>query len=397
MKWHELFFALTILLVVASQVGFAQTETVLYTFTGPDGANPGFANLAIDTKGNLYGTTLEGGAHGYGTVFQVPASGGERLLYSFTGKSDGGDPEAGVLISNGALYGTTRFGGTQSGKCGTHGGCGTIFKVTGVGKESVVYAFVGPNGDGAQPYGALIQDHAGNIYGTTSYGGDQNLGTIFELMRSGKESVLHSFGRSPDGSFPTGVLVGSPNGVIYGTTNSGGVSCAIQGCGTAFELQSGGESVIHLFGQLSTDGVYPWGGLIADSDGNLYGTASAGGKYGYGNVFKLAAGAAWEETDLYDFTGLSDGASPSGTLLRDSHGNLYGTTPGGGAYTCGTVFRLTPDGKETVLYSFKGLSDGDQPSSGVVADKQGNLYGTTTYGGSANYTQGLGVVFKITP
>jgi uncharacterized repeat protein (TIGR03803 family) len=143
--------------------------------------------------------------------------------------------------------------------------------------------------------------------------------------------------------------------------------------------------------------VYPWGGLIADSDGNLYGTASAGGKYGYGNVFKLAAGAAWEETDLYDFTGLSDGASPSGTLLRDSHGNLYGTTPGGGAYTCGTVFRLTPDGKETVLYSFKGLSDGDQPSSGVVADKQGNLYGTTTYGGSANYTQGLGVVFKITP
>src|SRR5262249_45716791 len=211
-----------------------------------------------------------------------------NLLYSFTGKTDGGNPQAGLVYSHGALYGTTQYGGLKAGDC--HLGCGTIFKVSGVGRESVVYAFVGPSGDGAFPYGSLTTDATGKFYGTTAYGGDLNAGTIFELSPSGSEQVLYSFANSPDGSLPSGPLVRDSAGNIFGTTNSGGVSCAIQGCGTAFELASTGESVLHQFGSSSNDGVYPWSGLIADSKGNLYGTA-AGGKYFSGIVFKLSQSA----------------------------------------------------------------------------------------------------------
>ncbi len=394
-------FSILVLLVVVPSAGFAQTETVLHAFSGTDGANPKFANLLIDTKGNLYGTTPSGGAHGYGAVYRIPAGGGENLLYSFTGKSDGGYPQGGVVYSHGALYGTTQYGGSTSGECKS--GCGTVFKITGYGKESVVHAFAGPSGDGALPYGDLVTDAAGNLYGTTSYGGNLNVGAIFEVTASGWESILYSFANPPDGAFPTGQLVRDSAGNIYGTTNSGGASCVLQGCGTVFELASTGESVLHEFGNSTNDGNFPWAGLVGDSKGNLYGTAS-GGQYFSGIVFKLSRSTgAWKETILYQFTGLADGASPNGGLLLDSSGNLYGTTTGGGAFNAGTVFRISPTGQESVLYSFTGGTDGQGPVGSLVADKQGNLYGTTSAGGNMNskctggFGPGCGVVFKLTP
>jgi uncharacterized repeat protein (TIGR03803 family) len=394
--------AITILMIAISQTGFAQTESVLYTFTGPgpgpDAAFPSYGSLAIDSHGNLYGTTVQGGTFGYGTVFEIPAGGGEHLLYSFTGKADGLAPQA-VILSDGTLYGTTKYGGTLTPACG--GGCGTVFKLTGIGKETVIHAFAGPTSDGAYPFGGVIRDEAGNLYGTTSEGGLHNrFGTVFELTLSGSEH-LYSFKHSPDGDSPWGQLFRDSSGNLYGTTYYGGKNgCGnVTGtCGGVFEISSAGESMIYSFGDSSTDGAYPEGGLIGDATGNLYGTASAGGEYGYGTVFKLSkATGTWEETILYNFTGLADGAYPAGSLIRDSHGNLYGTTPGGGSYGAGTVFRLTPAGQETVLYSFTGYADGFQPSAGVVADKQGHLYGTTAYGGDASCNGGCGVVFKLTP
>jgi len=401
-----LFFVL-ILLTAISQAGFAQTETVLYTFNGPDGASPGIATLAIDPKGNLYGTTLEGGAFRYGTVFAIPPAGGEQLLYSFTGAADGATPYGGVIFSNGTLYGTTEYGGKMGPNCQI--GCGTVFKITGVGAETVLYSFNGPASDGASPFGGVIRDQAGNLYGTTSVGGLGNFGTVFELTTSGKE-LLYSFKRAPDGAFPWGRLFRDSNGNLYGTTEYGGANrCSnpVGSCGTIFEITSAGESTLYSFGNSITDGVYPQDGLIGDvSSGSLYGTASAGGQYGYGTVFKLSkATGIWKETILYNFTGGTDGAYPTGGLIRDSRGNLYGTTPGGGAYTAGTVFRVSPTGRETVLYSFCALEnciDGAFPAAGLVSDNQGNLYGTTSGGGNTGsscqvYAYGCGVVFKLTP
>ena len=400
-KRSALLFSILSLLVVVPSVGFAQTETVLYTFAGmPDGAWPSTAGpLAIDSAGNLYGTTMIGGTVGYGSVFEVPAGGGERLLYSFAGKSDGSSPVGGVILSGGALYGTTEYGGEFSSKC--KAGCGTVFKVSGTGAYTVAHSFTGPTSDGAYPFGGVISDAAGNLYGTTTKGGIyKSYGTVFELTVSGSER-LYSLKHSPDGEFPWGSLSRDSSGNLYGTTEYGGANnCpnATGTCGAAFEVSATGESIIYSFGNSSTDGVYPESGLVGDDRGNFYGTTAAGGKYGYGTVFKLSkTTGTWKETILYNFTGLADGAYPSGRLIIDAQGNLYGTTPGGGAYTCGTVFRVAPNGEESVLYSFTGLADGDGPAAGLVADKQGNLYGTTTYGGSASYSQGWGVVFKITP
>jgi|SRR5579872_3454885 len=402
-RFGLLFFGL-ILLAFISQ-GFAQTETVLYTFNGPDGATPSIAHLAIDPNGNLYGTTLQGGAFRYGTVFAIPPTGGEKLLYSFTGAGDGATPNGGVIFSGGALYGTTEYGGKMGPNCLI--GCGTVFKVTGVGKETVLYSFNGPTSDGASPFAGVIRDQGGNLYGTTSTGGLKGFGTVFELTTSGKE-LLYSFKHAPDGDFPWGPLFRDPSGNLYGTTEYGGANlCSgeVGSCGAVFEITSAGESIIYSFGS-SITGAFPQDGLIGDANGNLYGTASAGGKYGYGTVFKLSkATGTWKEMILYSFTGVTDGAYPTGGLIRDARGNLYGTTPGGGAFTAGTIFRISPAGEETVLYSFCALqncADGAFPAAGLVSDKQGNLYGTTSGGGNTDsscqgYADGCGVVFKLTP
>jgi len=277
------------------KVDTSGTESVLYNFVGPpDGADPE-AGLIRDAMGNLYGTTAGGGAAGYGTVFKIDASGTETVLYSFTGPPDGAYPYAGLAMdASGNLYGTTREGGT--GQCTQPGngvGCGTIFKLDTTGTESVLYSFAGPP-DGGNPYAGLIMDAKGNLYGATSEGGSGQCkqsgnvvgcGTIFKLDTTGTESVLYSFSGAPDGAYPYAGLVMDAKGNLYGTTEGGGSSGG--GYGTAFKVNKvGEETVLHTFTGRS-DGASPFGGLIRDAKGNLYGTAAYQGAHGRGVVFKI--------------------------------------------------------------------------------------------------------------
>jgi len=319
-------------------------KTVLHSFAGypTDGAYP-VAVLLRDASGNLYGTTSGGGAggnEGFGTVFKIDVTGTETVPYSFTGGSDGRFPLAGLVMdAKGSLYGTTVAGGTLT--CNSGVGCGVIFKLDTTGKETVLYSFSGP--DGAFPYAALVRDDAGNLYGTTEEGGT-GYGTVFELSKSGKETVLHSFA-GPDGAYPAASLVRDDQGNFYGTTEFGGTGCGSGGCGTVFKLgKTGKETVLHSFAV--SDGAYPEAGLVRDNAGNLYGTTPQDGPSGVGTVFKLTA--TGKETILHAFTGGMDGADPAfTTLVRSGDGNLYGTTFYGGGtgchgFGCGTVFTLHP-------------------------------------------------------
>lgn len=259
----------------------------------------------------------------------------------------------------------------------------------------VIYTFHGAS-DGSDSFSPLIKDSAGNLYGTTSGGGANNAGTIFELTPGGTEITLHAFTGS-DGKWPLNGLVMDKSENLFGMTWKGGSS----GDGTIFELAANGtETVLHNFSN-GADGGFPFDGVIEDSAGNLYGTASsANGNNSSGVVFKYAAGGTYSV--LYTFTDGADGGEPSGDLLRDSSGNLYGTTFAGGinncpGYTgCGVVFKLDTSGNETVLYTFGGGSDGGNPAAGLMADGAGNLYGTTQYGGTGcSQNPGCGTVFKI--
>jgi uncharacterized repeat protein (TIGR03803 family) len=300
---------------------------VLYSFTGGDGSHPRAALIA-DAAGNLYGTTIRGGANDAGTLFQLTPSGTLNVLYSFSGGSDGALPFAGLIAdAAGNLYGTTNGGGA--------GGQGTVFELDPSGTLTVLYSFTG--GNDASPWAGLIADAAGNLYGTTE-GGD-GPGEVFQLTPSGTLNVLHDFtGR--DGAVPHGVLIADSAGNLYGTTHNGGTS----GYGTVFQLTpSGALNVLYSFTG-GSDGAYPEAGVIADMAGNLYGTTYGGGAAGQGTVFQLTPSGALNV--LHSFTGGSDGGRPVADLLADAAGNLYGTTSSGGATAscpggCGTVFQLT--------------------------------------------------------
>jgi uncharacterized repeat protein (TIGR03803 family) len=378
------------LLVLALLVGsaWARPKSVLYTFCGQykggicaDGANPYNAGMVLDRKGNLYGTTYIGGSYngcgygGCGVVFKLTPEGKYTVFYSFCAEgdyncTDGALPDAGlVLDQEGNLYGTTYGGGGYHPDC-PFGRCGVVFKLTPDGKETVLYSFCEQTrcADGMLPNGLTI-DRKGNLYGTTISGGANDGGVVFKLTPEGKETVLHSF-------------------------------CAQQGC---------------------ADGYAPVAGLVIDQNGNLYGTTELGGSSagrcgggdGCGVVFKVTPKG--NETVLYRFCPLGppcvDGQFPMADLIFDQNGNLYGTTFYGGAYGqesygcdysgCGTVFKLTPKGKETVLYNFcaeTGCADGTNPNAGLISDKQGNLYGTTYEGGRDrcdSFEGGCGVIFKL--
>ncbi|MGH6878073.1 MAG: choice-of-anchor tandem repeat GloVer-containing protein [Rhizomicrobium sp.] len=312
------------------------------------------------------------------------AKNGAKVLYSFQGGSDGAAPYAGLIADKaGNLYGTTYLGGGSG--CDQGNGCGTVFSLAN-GAETVLHAFVGQPGDGAWPWAGLIADDAGNFHGTTTAGGADASGTVFELAAGGTETTLYTFTGGSDGGDPVGGLLADAAGNLYGTTELGGADSA----GAVFMLAPDGtETVLYPFTG-AADGAYPLAGLIADSAGNLYGTTSRGGADDWGTVFKVAPDGT--ETVLYSFTDKGDGGFPAAGLIADKAGNFYGTTKGGGKSGIGTVFELAPDGTETVLHSFdRKTGDGAYPWAGVIADKAGNLYGTTAGGGAGND----GIVFEI--
>jgi uncharacterized repeat protein (TIGR03803 family) len=349
---------------VVFKVDKAGAETVLYSFTGgTDGGNP-IAGLLRDSVGNLYGTTQLGGStgncgYGCGVVFKLDTSFNETVLYTFQGPAggptgDGAQPD-GALIQDakGNLYGTTAAGGL---------GGGTVFKLSPAGKETV-FNF-GKDGQqpvnlGGQPLAGVVRDSEGNLYGT-SWGGTnspnppEGLGVVYkltesELAKNGEGTVLHTFtgftGTVADGAFPYyGSLIRDSAGNLYGTTYVGGIEglCPSgSGCGTVFKLDAAGaETILYSFTG-GADGGYPAGGLIRDSAGNLYGTGILGGTSNAGVVFKLDT--AGTLTVLHNFTGGADGGAPLGDLVRDSAGNIYGTTSAsGGCGQCGVVFKIKP-------------------------------------------------------
>jgi len=436
--WAVLTFGFLCVASLCSDL-FAQqaSETVKYSFQGnADGAVP--YGLTLDKNGNGYGTTQLRGTgpcsstyQSCGTVFEVtpirdssgvPTGGwNKKVIYTFKGGTDGANPYAALVADDaGNLFGTTTDGGGTA--CGGFG-CGTVFElqqVNGHWSETVLYRFTG-GADGGTPESPVTLDNRGNIFGTTYNGGLRvcngkfPCGVVYELQHTSsgwKEIVLHSFDFK-DGSQPIGGLVFDSSGNLFGTTPYGGLPYPPEGGGTIFGLRPGKSgwqfAVLYNFPQLNGG---PTATMTLDAQGNLYGVANGGGSFGYGSVFELQrpgqGKTAWNLTTLYSFTLGRDGGFPYGGVVFDRAGNLYGTTSAGGTNGpcqagCGVVFKLAPSAgywSQSVLYSFQGAADGINPNSTPVLDPWGNLYGTTAYGGDTscvpfpNYS-GCGTVFRI--
>jgi hypothetical protein len=426
-------FALAACVLNFSIAAHAQTETVIYNFgVLPDGQNP-IGGLIFDHAGNLYGTTSAGGnstcsgGSTCGTVFELsPASGGgwtETILYRFTGGSDGWNPNGTLLMdASGNLFGTAAWGGMN---CGVGNfGCGVVFKLSpdagGTWTGTTLYTFTGAH-DGAVPLGGLVADSSGNLYGTTSQGGNNagqiTGGAVFQLVPNGSggynENSIFTF-HGVDGAEPVSTLAFDHAGNLYGTTEAGGTAntCASYfGCGVVFKLTptSSGpwtEKVIHFFSGQNGQGPRE---VTFDAAGNLYGPTRYGGLLGL--CFNIGCGVAyelspngkggWEQTRIFKFA-KTNGWSSLGNLVLDGSGNAYGTTEMGGDLTCGgkngcgVAFKLNPGSSGwslTLLHVFgTAEADGEFPEAGVVLDSSGNLYGTTTFAGLD-----AGTVFEITP
>ncbi len=403
--------AITVLLALTTSAQ-AQTYKVLYNFAnGSDGATP-LAGVTIDAAGNLYGTTYVGGGKGFGTVYRLVQSGPNwnfYLLYTFRGwtetSQDGSDPSSRVVIGpDGALYGTTHSGGAGL-QCRELHGCGIAFRLKpkagtplGPWQENVLYEF--GNYDGNNPdNGDVVFDRAGNLYGTTRNGGADGLGALYQLTPNGhnwSETVPYSFPGTPDGATPLSGPVFDQAGNLYGTTSAGG----LYGWGSVYQLKPSGsgwtETTLYSF-QNGIDGSAPTGSVVLDQSGHLYGATQTGGAGGGGTVFELAllSNGTWAISNLYQFpTPTLQGSDR--TLARDTAGSLYGTTSGDSIRPWGSVFKLTPSfggWAYTDLHDFTDGLDGGTPYGGVVFDANHNLYGTASTGGA----YGFGTVFEITP
>jgi uncharacterized repeat protein (TIGR03803 family) len=396
---------IALLSFVAPSPAVAQEFQILYNFAYNSGP---IAGVIFDSAGNLYGTTTGGGSYSYGTVYELsPQTGGgwtQTILHSFNNNLvDGYEPYAGLAMdSAGILYGTTRAGGGQDD--------GTVFELTpeggGVWTETVLHSFGSSSTeDGISPLSTPVLDSAGNLYGTTLEGGTGRSGTVFELVHGAtrwEEKIIHNFvpDAAGDGGFnPRAGVILDAAGNLYGTTSA--CTCSYTNQGTVFELKRTGgafaEKVLHYFYDNGSDGYNPVAALTFDAEGNLYGTTYAGG-ISPGTVFELspAASGKWKEKVIHNFADNgTDGGGPAASVTFDTRGNLYSTTSVGGTYNSGTVFELTPgtggDWSEIVLQSFD-EGDGDGPN-GITLDSSGNLY-STALGGSANDG---GNVFEITP
>jgi uncharacterized repeat protein (TIGR03803 family) len=324
--------------------------------------------------GNFYGTTPLGGANGpYGTIFGITPEGTISTLHSFDG-TDGSYSTAGLVLgTDGNFYGTTEEGGAV-------GYAGTIFKIALDGDFTTLYSFCSqPNcTDGEQPDAALVQEGNGNFYGTTQIGGAYDTGTVFKITAKGKLTTLHSFCAEPECTQPTTALVLGTNGFLYGTTG-----------GTVFKISTGGElTTLYTFDD--NEGTY-YAGLVQATDGNFYGTTYTGGSNNDGTIYKITPKGIL--TTLHTFDG-TDGNSPQATLIQATDGNLYGTTNLGGAQNSGTIFRMSLDGTLTTLYNFcsqPNCTDGDGPTGTLLEATNGNIYGTTQFGG----TDSEGTVFRL--
>ena len=378
--------ALSLLLLIAASPAHAQTETVLYNFSGgDDGRNP-YSRLTSDGAGNFYGTTFNGGAFASGTVFELSPNGNggwnETVLYSFNGGLDGSNPWFSPVIFDrkGNLYGTTFYGGP--------GGTGVVFELSpteGSWTETVLHDFAGGE-DGANPINGLVIDPAGNLYGTT-YQGGQGGGVVFELIPSGgtwTEQIIYE-----DADTVWGGVTVDPSGDIFGATPS-----------SIFELSPNGSggwnyAIIKKFNPGGRNGG-PADTPVLDQAGDVYGTTTGG--YSFGTVFKLSPGnkGKWTKKTLRHFAGGRRGGLPWPSVVIDAAGNIYGTTIQGGKSGDGVVYELSPSGagsyKEKVLCTFNG-TNGAQPWGSLILDSAGNLYGTTDVGGTSN----AGTVYEVTP
>jgi uncharacterized repeat protein (TIGR03803 family) len=313
-----------------------------------------------------------------------------RAVYSFQGKTDGRNPQVGLFTN--AIYGTTFLGGDPT--CA----CGTIYKLLPAGTIKTLHTFVGT--DGANPTAGLVEDKNGNLFGTTSQGGigNSSAGTVFKLAppatvgAAWTETVLHTFTGGADGAHPYAGVIFDGAGNLYGTTNGGGAF----NYGTVFELDStGNETVLYSFTGL-LDGASPYAGVVRDGAGNLYGTTGEGGAFSHGTVYRLDSSGV--ETVLHSFNGGTDGAYPSAGLTLDAAGNLYGTANEGGAAgnagDNGTIFELNSTGSFTVLHTFTGGVGGANPAAGMILNSAGKLCGVTTEGGDRDDD---GTVFELDP
>jgi uncharacterized repeat protein (TIGR03803 family) len=392
----------------------APKYAILHSFTGgADG--DGSAGVILDPTGNVYGASLGGGSQncgsaGCGVIFELTPGAGSgwafTVLYDFTGGSDAGSPNSPLFLdASGDLYGTTAGGGARGG--------GTVFELApGAGgwTQTVLYSFCNQQGCVGLPQAGVVMGQSGNLYGTTPE--SPNGGAVYRVAKvSGrwKETPLHKFcpkwPSCDHGALPYAGLILDGSGNLYGTTSYGGKSCGDQGCGITYELSPvpGGkwkETILHHFDDIGNDGFWPGSGqLYMDHASNLYGTTVGGGSAGgWGTVFKLmpSSGGRWKESVLYSFSNGASGGYPSGGVVMDNGGNLYGLTADGGI-GCGVLYKLAPSAKGkwtySVLHAFGQGADGCIPVGNLALDKKGNLYGGAVLGGKYGY----GVVFELTP
>ena len=396
--------AVAVLIALLATTAWAASKTkLLYSFAGNADGEYTDTELVMDNAGNLYGTSVQGGSYGSGTVFQVTPEGVHTVLYSFHGSTDGGEPYKGVTLdSHGNLYGTAVTGG--GGSC--EGGCGVIFELLNSGGAwtfNVIHTFTGGY-DGSGPGSPVAVDSFGNLYGTTPTGGAKGVGVVYHMSPNEDGGwnfrVIHTFtGGTDGGGGSAGRLVFDADGNLYGVCTVGG----LHGFGTVYTMFRSEDRwqfhTLYAFKD-SPDGALPYGSVTIDNSGNLYGTTYYAGANDLGIVYELSPNnGRWIERVLYSFKGGTDGASPISNLVADAAGNLYGTTSDGGAASCicGVIFKMTPSASghwtESVAYRFPGTPKPGFAYNGMIRDHKGNFYGATVHGGTGND----GAIYKFKP